>query len=133
MPFRDMTISYDNVCYLLRLQIIGKSVNFLERTDVRIVVEQLTDSLGVGHTEAFEELNIKNGDSVCLDWFREHFSSVTNANSNEKILCAARAYFIYLLECTLFGTRAVRGSRLIILSFYMISKTFIHLFGVHEL
>lgn len=55
---------------LLGLPAISKIVFHPEGTNVSLTDEQLTHSLDVSHAEAFEafeEINIKDGASVCLD------------------------------------------------------------------
>lgn len=59
MSFGDMTISLDDEPRFLGLPVIGKSDSLSEGTDVRIAVKQLIHSLGVGHIEAFGDLNTR--------------------------------------------------------------------------
>ena len=72
----------------------------------KILVEH---GLGVTSQQAHEELAAVRGSSVRLEWLRDLFGAMTDAEPKEHIRHAARAYMLYLLGCTLFtdksGTR----------------------------
>ncbi|RWR73470.1 serine/threonine-protein phosphatase 7 long form [Cinnamomum micranthum f. kanehirae] len=85
MPYSEMTISLDDVGTILGIP------------------------MTVTPQEAHEELSQVWGSSVRLEWFRELFGEVSDADSDEHIQNTARAYLLYILGCTLFtdksGTR----------------------------
>lgn len=107
MPFREMKISLDDVSCLLCLLVTCKSVCQPKEANVHLAVKLLTHSLGVSHTEAFDEINTKSSTSICLHWLWEHFSGVNDIDSKERIICAeGHIYFIFSVAHFL-GTRVV--------------------------
>lgn len=108
MPFGEMTITLDDVSTILGIPVTGKSVSVdplsFERS--KILVEH---GLGVTSQQAHEELVGVRGSSVRLEWLRDLYGDVTDADPEEHIRHAARAYLLYILGCTLFtdksGTR----------------------------
>lgn len=74
----DMTISLNDVSSLLGLPITGKSMCQQEGSDVQLTIDLLVDSLGVSHTEAFNEINSKSGASIRLAWLSEQFSGIND-------------------------------------------------------
>ncbi|KAM0958032.1 hypothetical protein ACFX13_023777 [Malus domestica] len=108
LPFGEMTITLDDVSNLIGVPITGKAIS-LQADDVMSNHELLVELLGVNDEEATEALSEFNEEYVTLSWLRKHFEGVSDTDSTEANKCAARAYLLYLLGCTLFvdksGTR----------------------------
>lgn len=64
-------------------------------------------------------LKVARGQSIKVEWLRQWFGSVSDADNDNTIECAARAYLLYLLGCTLFADKT--GTRVLVmyLSFLM--------------
>ncbi|RWR94953.1 serine/threonine-protein phosphatase 7 long form isoform X1 [Cinnamomum micranthum f. kanehirae] len=75
-------------------------------SEMTITLDDVITILGI---PAHEELAGVRGSSVRLEWLRDLFGDVTDANPKEHIRHAARAYLFYILGCTFFtdksGTR----------------------------
>ncbi|XP_028051734.1 protein MAIN-LIKE 1-like [Camellia sinensis] len=101
MPFGEMFASLDDVSTILGIPMTGTSVstNNLSRDEA---VKVLVKLLGVSKDDAVVELKEAQGQLVPLEWLHENFQSVSNADSNDFIHYAARAYLLLLLGCTLF-------------------------------
>lgn len=99
MPFRDMTITLDDVSTLLTIPIIGNTVSLSLAVEVHTL---LSCALAVVEEEACEELGSVHGCSIRLEWLWCRVQGVTNDCGNEVIRCSPRAYLLYLLRCTLF-------------------------------
>ena len=56
--------------------------------------------------EARAELGLVQGNSVLLEWLHSKFCNVTDDISDRHIECAARAYLLYLVDCTLFNDQS---------------------------
>lgn len=102
-----MTITLDDVSTILGIPIIGKAVS-VEQLSFERSKTLVEHGLGVT-SQAHEELVGVRGSSVRLEWLRDLFGDVTDADPEEHIRHAARAYLLYILGCTLFtdksGTR----------------------------
>lgn len=66
LPFAKMKSTLDNVSSLLDLPVTGKSMCQCKRPDAQLAVDLLIDSLGVNHTQAFNDINTKVGTSIGL-------------------------------------------------------------------
>lgn len=108
LPFGEMTITLDDVANILGIPVGGAPVATLVEDNITCEY-LLTAYLGVSGDQASEQLMDFGGEYVRLEWLRTCFSDVTDADSEHEIQCAARAYLLYLLGCTLFvdktGTR----------------------------
>jgi len=99
-----MTITLDDVPTLVGIAVMGRSVSRPQiLTDAK---DMLVNLLGVSEQDARDELGLVRGSSVRLEWLRFKFSYVTDAHSGRQIHCAARAYLLYLLGCTLFSDKS---------------------------
>ncbi|XP_028054676.1 protein MAIN-LIKE 2-like [Camellia sinensis] len=105
MTVGEMTLTLDDVGTILRLPIVGKSVSIPDVTDHHGVT-LLVYGLGITELTAHEEVSSAGGNSVRLEWLRSQFSGVTNSDPEEAIQCAARAYLLFLLGCTLFSDKS---------------------------
>ena len=108
MPFGEMTITLDDVSTILGIPVTGKAVS-VEQLSFERSKTLVEHGLGVTSQHAHEELVGVWGSSVRLEWLRDLFGDVTDADPKEHIRHAARAYLLYILGCTLFtdksGTR----------------------------
>lgn len=66
LPFAKMKSTLDNVSSLLDLPVTGKSMCQCKGPDAQLAVDLLIDSLGVNHTETFNDINTKVGTSIGL-------------------------------------------------------------------
>ena len=72
----------------------------------------LASLLGESSRDAHDELWLVCGASARLEWIRSKFSNVTDTDSGRRIQCYARAYFLYLVGCTLFSDKS--GTRVFV-------------------
>ncbi|KAL7251008.1 hypothetical protein ACSBR1_012932 [Camellia fascicularis] len=105
----EMTMTLDDVGTILGIPIIGRSVSATTLTDQQAHA-LVVDALGVDDTEATKELSSARGQSVKLEWLRNKFSGCKDSDTKESVACAARAYLLFLLGCTLFSDKS--GTRL---------------------
>ena len=56
--------------------------------------------------EAKDELGLVRDNSVQLEWHCSKFCNVTDDASDKHNECAARAYLLYLVGCTLFNDKS---------------------------
>ncbi|RWR93681.1 serine/threonine-protein phosphatase 7 long form isoform X1 [Cinnamomum micranthum f. kanehirae] len=108
MPFGEITITLDDVSTILGISLIGKSLS-VEQQSFKRTMTLVEHGLGVTSQQAHEELAGVRGSSVRLEWLRDLFGDMIDADPEEHIRHAARAYLLYILGCTLFtgksGTR----------------------------
>ena len=108
MPFGEMTITLDDVNTILGIPVTGKSVS-VEQLSYERSKTLVEHGLGVTSQQAQEELLGVRGTSVRMEWLRDLYGDVTDADPEDRIRHAARAYLLYILGCTLFtdktGTR----------------------------
>ena len=108
MPFGEMTITLDDVGTILGIPVTGRSVS-VEQLSFERSKTLVEHGLGVTSQQAHEELVGVRGSSVRLEWLRDLYGDVTDADPEDRIRRAARAYLLYILGCTLFtdktGTR----------------------------
>ncbi|XP_028099019.1 protein MAIN-LIKE 1-like [Camellia sinensis] len=108
MTVGEMTLTLDDVGTILGLSIVGKSVSVPDVTDHHGVT-LLVYGLGITECAAYEDVSTTGGNLVRLEWLRSQFAGVTDSDLEEAIQCAARAYLLFLLGCTLFSDKS--GSR----------------------
>ena len=108
MPFGEMTITLDDVGTILKIPVTRKSV-LVEQLSFKEAKTLVEHGLGVTSQQAHEDLAAVRGSSVRLEWLRDLLGAVTDAEPEEHIRHATRAYLLYILGCTLFikksGTR----------------------------
>lgn len=108
MPYGEITITLDDVCTILRIQVTGKSVSAKSFSTKR-AESLVTTVLGVTSDEAHQESSAVRGYSMRLEWLSELFGMVSDIDPEPQIRCAARAYLLYIPGCTHFidksGTR----------------------------
>ncbi|XP_028061484.1 protein MAIN-LIKE 1-like [Camellia sinensis] len=105
MTVGEMTLTLDDVGNILGLPIVGRSVSVPDVTDHHGVT-LLVSGLGITKRVAHEEISTAGGNSVKLEWLRSQFAGVTDSDPEEAIQCAARAYLLFLLGCTLFSDKS---------------------------
>jgi len=66
----------------------------------------LVSLLGVSPQEADDELDIVWSNSVRLEWLQSDLFNVTNSALDKHIQCAARAYLLYFVGCTIFSDKS---------------------------
>lgn len=126
IPFGETTISLDDVACLLSLPVMGKLVCLPEDSDPPFPVDLLV-TLRVSHSESRDKLNTKGGVSIRLDWFKDRFNNVPDNNSEVRIMCAVKAYLLYVLGCTSFGDKS--GTRVTV--DYLVLLTDIHVISTY--
>ncbi|XP_011078958.1 protein MAIN-LIKE 2 [Sesamum indicum] len=96
MTVGEMTVSLEDVAYLLGLPIDGKPVIGVTYTACdSVCVKYLGKSPDSGHT---------SGGMVKLSWLKEAFSECPEDASVDDIECHTRAYLLYLVGSTIFST-----------------------------
>ncbi|XP_028071172.1 protein MAIN-LIKE 1-like [Camellia sinensis] len=100
-----MTMTLDDVGTILGIPITGRSVSAATLIDQQAHA-LVVDALGVDDAKATEELSSARGQSVKLEWLRTKFSGYKDSDTEESIACAARAYLLFLLGCTLFSDKS---------------------------
>ncbi|XP_017420349.1 protein MAIN-LIKE 1 [Vigna angularis] len=114
LPIGEMTVTLDDVMNLLHLPIMGQfcEVEELEYDEAR---SHIMDLLGVDHAKASVEMKQSRGPKVRLSWLREVYQECIQ---QERWECAARAYLLHLLRCTIFTNKSatlIRVSYLLLL------------------
>ena len=103
-----MKITFDDVGTILGIPVTRKSVSVEQLLFERALV-LVEHGLGVTSQQAHEKLAAVRCLSVRLEWLKDQFGVVTNADPEKHIRHATRAYILYILGCTLFtdksGTR----------------------------
>ncbi|XP_028122132.1 protein MAIN-LIKE 1-like [Camellia sinensis] len=105
MTVGEMTLTLDDVGTILSLPIVGRSVSVPDATDHHGVT-LLVSGLGITKRVTHEEVSTAGGNLVRLEWLRSQFAGVTDSDSEEAIQCAARAYLLFLLGCTIFSDKS---------------------------
>lgn len=107
IPFGEITITLDDVSAILGIPVAGASVAVSpERMSDRDAEELLVELLGVSAGDARQEVLSSRGQSVRMEWLRTQFHSVSDRDRQQRIECAARAYLLFLLGCTLFADKS---------------------------
>jgi len=98
LPVGEMTITLDDVSTLLHISIVGQFCTYvpLEFAAAAIV---LVDLLGVEQADATSEMRHCRGTHVRLSWLREVYEE---SCVQQRWECAARAYLLHLVGCTIF-------------------------------
>lgn len=99
MPFREMTITLDDVSCLLHLPCMRESCNPTEGFTNSDAITQAIDQLGVSLEEAAEEVRGCKGPYYKLDYLKIIF---TRQRAKSRFDCVARAYMLLLVGCTIF-------------------------------
>lgn len=97
-----MTITLDDISCLLGISVIGRAVSIFHKLSVDVTVALVSVELGVSVEDAREDLVAVRGTSVRLEWLRSIFDNVDDESDSTQIECAVKAYFLFLLGCTLF-------------------------------
>ncbi|XXG53612.1 hypothetical protein AAC387_Pa03g1687 [Persea americana] len=109
MSYSEMTITLDDVGTIIRISVTGKSVSG-DSLLVERAKSLVSFALGVSPEDAYNELSGARDISVRLEWLRDVFGDVYDANLKQQIRNVARAFLSYILGYTLFidksGTRA---------------------------
>ncbi|KAL7208659.1 hypothetical protein ACSBR1_030405 [Camellia fascicularis] len=113
-----MSQTLDDVSVILGIPVIGKSVSCKKLSNVD-AANLLVEALGVTIDEANVALKVARGQSIKVKWLRQRFGSVSDADNDNTIECAARAYLLYLLDCTLFADKTGTRVPVVYLSFLM--------------
>lgn len=102
MPFREMTITFENVSCLLRILVVGRAVSILQKLSLDVAVTLVFMQLRVLAEDVKEELVAVWGTFVRFEWLRTMFINVNDESNLTQIECVAKAYLLFLLSCTLF-------------------------------
>lgn len=105
MPHGKMSITLDDVGTILEILVTGKLVS-TDSLSIERVVSLVSSALGVSPEDAHNELLGAPGNSMMLKWFRNTFGEVYDANPEPQIRNAMRAFFLYILGCTLFTDKS---------------------------
>src|ERR1051325_2673328 len=98
MPFGEMTITLDDVSCLLHVPIRGELVDPAEGFTDNDAIRLAIDLMGVSLEEIAEEVQFCRGPYYRLDWLKIIFERQRAASRFD---CAARAYMMVLLGCTI--------------------------------
>ncbi|CAJ2643300.1 unnamed protein product [Trifolium pratense] len=98
MPFGEMTITLDDVACLLHLPVRGDFYTPISVT-MEEVVALAAELLGVTYEFAFEETSQQRGEYFTQQWLYECYQR--NVNLYGRFDCAARAYMLMLVGCTI--------------------------------
>ncbi|XP_028101718.1 protein MAIN-LIKE 1-like [Camellia sinensis] len=109
---------HDDVSVILVIPVIGKSVSYKKLSNVD-AANLLVETLGVIVDEANVGLKVAQGQSIKVEWLRQRFGSVSDADNDNTIECATRAYLLYFLGCTLFANKTGTCIPVVYLSFLM--------------
>ncbi|KAH6764973.1 hypothetical protein C2S51_016222 [Perilla frutescens var. frutescens] len=103
-PFSEMSITLEDVYCLTGLSTEGRPVEFAgeDAAGGQHMVRRL---LGVSAEEAESEVSDR-GNYIKLRWLHTRFSALTYSTDDFEAVCAARAYLVYILGCTLFTDKA---------------------------
>ncbi|KAK4432074.1 protein MAIN-LIKE 2 [Sesamum alatum] len=96
MTVGEMTVSLEDVAYLLGLPIDGKPVIGVTHT--------ACDSVCVRYLGKSPDSGYTSGGMVKLSWLKEAFSECPEDASVEDIECHTRAYLLYLVGSTIYST-----------------------------
>lgn len=96
MTIGEMTITLEDVAYLLGLPIDGEPVIGVTYTSC--------DSVCVKYLGRTPDSGNMSGGMVKLNWLKETFSECPEDASIEDIECYTRAYLLYLVGSTIFST-----------------------------
>ncbi|GKV18384.1 hypothetical protein SLEP1_g28778 [Rubroshorea leprosula] len=92
----EMTVTLQDVAYLLGLAIDGKPVIGVTHTTCNLVCER--------YLGRAPDSNYASGGMVKLSWLKEFFSQCPDDAPIEEIECHTRAYLLYLVGSTIFST-----------------------------
>ncbi|KAK9098807.1 hypothetical protein Syun_025852 [Stephania yunnanensis] len=116
LPFGEMSISLEDVSFLLKILVTGKVVavqNFARYTEESRsdAIKMVSNLLGVSVEEDEEEVNISKGLTVRKCWLKSRWcpKAGSRPRTYPHVECTARAYLLYFLSCTLFADKS--GSR----------------------
>ena len=84
---------------------VGRFVSILQE-DFDSAKAMLVSILGVTQRDANDELNAIRGLSIRMEWLCFKFFNITDADTEAFIKYAARAYFLYLVGCTIFSDKS---------------------------
>ncbi|KAK9104836.1 hypothetical protein Scep_021680 [Stephania cephalantha] len=108
LPFGEMSISLEDVSFLLKIHVTGKVVaveNFARYTEESRsdAIKMVSNLLGVSVDEAEEEVNINKGLTVRKCWLKSRWCPKAGSRPTNypPVECTAQAYLLYLLSCTL--------------------------------
>ncbi|KAL7243210.1 hypothetical protein ACSBR1_015594 [Camellia fascicularis] len=113
-----MSPTLDDVSVVLGIPVISKSVSCKKLSNVD-ATNLLIEALRVTIDEANVALKVVRGQSIKVEWLRQWFASMSDADNDNTIECAARAYLLYLLGCTLFADKTGTRVPVVYLSFLM--------------
>src|SRR4051812_19189364 len=99
MSFDEMTITLDDVSYLLHLPIKGELVDPDYVVTDHDAITLTVELFGVSLRDASTEASSVRGPYYRLDWLKQVFEQQRAADN---FLGATRAYIMLLLGCTIF-------------------------------
>ncbi|XP_058742850.1 protein MAIN-LIKE 1-like [Vicia villosa] len=102
MPFGEMTITLDDVSCLLHLPIKGEFWDPPSNITEEYAIALAVDMLGVPFEEAALEVRACRGAYYKLEWMHTLF---TRHRAASRFDCAARAYMMMLVGCTIFADK----------------------------
>lgn len=99
MSFGEMTITLDDVSCLLHIPCMGYFCNLTHGFTDSDLITMPIDLLGVLLEESAEEVRSCRGAYYRLDWLNVIF---TRQQADSRFDCAAKAYMLLLVGCTIF-------------------------------
>ncbi|XP_028122804.1 protein MAIN-LIKE 2-like [Camellia sinensis] len=113
-----MSPTLDDFSVILGIPVIGKSVSCKKLSNVD-TANMLVEALEVTIDEANVALKVAQGQSIKVEWLKQRFGSVSDADNDNTIEYAARAYLLYLSGYTLFADKTGTRAPVVYLSFLM--------------
>ncbi|XP_028126177.1 protein MAIN-LIKE 1-like [Camellia sinensis] len=89
LPFGEMSPTLDDFNAILGILVIGKSVSCKKLLNVD-AANMLAEALGVTIDEANVALKVAQGQSIKVEWLRQRFRSMSDADNDNTIECVAR-------------------------------------------
>ena len=118
MPFGEMTITLDDVASILHIPVTGAMISFSQSLHVDDAKALLVELLGTTDVEASREMEQCRSPSVRLLWLRDHFSTITDASSDDDVVFATRAFLLHLVGCTLFADKSATSVAVVYLELF---------------
>ncbi|XP_058769030.1 protein MAIN-LIKE 1-like [Vicia villosa] len=102
LPFREMTVTLDDVHSLFHIPIVGTFFTPVHR-DQTMAVHMVMDALEVDELVVLKEFGDTRGFHLKMSWLRRVYQELVDAGRYQ---AAAMAYMLHLVACTLFADKS---------------------------
>ncbi|XP_058733134.1 protein MAIN-LIKE 1-like [Vicia villosa] len=102
LPFREMTVTLDDVDALFHLLIVGAFFTPVHR-DQAMAVHMVMDAFEIDEVEVLREFSETRGFHLRMSWLMRTYQELVDAGRYQ---AAVRAYMLQLLTCTLFADKS---------------------------